>query len=98
MIVSFFTQKAEEDERKAQIKAEKEKRKEEERKRRRARGIEEDEEEEEEEEEQEEEVTVEEPVDHGSCVTIRGFPSVHLDKFWMLMVPLLIILTTSLYI
>ncbi|XP_028405556.1 cilia- and flagella-associated protein 44-like [Dendronephthya gigantea] len=81
--------KAEEDKRKAQIKAEKEKRKEEERKRRRARGIVEDEEQEEEdeevEEEEEEEKIVEEPVDHGPCVVIRGFPSVHLDKFWMLM-------------
>ena len=83
----FALQKAEEDERKAQIKEEKQKRKEEERKRRRARGIPEDEiEEEEEEEEEEETAQSDEQIDHGPCVTIRGFPSTTLDRFWMLMV------------
>lgn len=47
---------------------------------------EEDEEEDEGEDGEEEEKIAEEPVDHGPCVVIRGFPSVHLDKFWMLMV------------
>lgn len=73
------------------MKAEKEKRKEEERKRRRARGLvddetEEEDEEQEEENEEEEDVKASEPVDHGPCLTIRGFPSVSNDKFWMLMV------------
>ena len=87
---SFPSQKVEEDERKAQIKEEKQRRKEEERKRRRARGsVEEEEIEEEEDDDDEEEETneqEEEQIDHGPSVAIRGFPSISLDKFWMLMV------------